>query len=55
MGIVVEAENQSALSLGLKQALSQDNAEIAANARAYAEQHLSVKSVMKTFISAVLS
>ena len=55
MGIVVEAENQSALSLGLRQALSQDNAEIAANARAYAEQHLSVKSVMKAFISAVLS
>ena len=55
MGIVVEAENQSALSLGLRQALNQDNAEIAANARAYAEQHLSVKSVMKAFISAVLS
>ena len=55
MGILVEAENQRALSQGLSQVLSQDNAEIAANARAYAEQHLSVKSVMHAFAATVLS
>jgi len=55
MGILVEAENQRALSVGLSQALSQDNAEIGANARAYAEQHLSVKSVMDAFAATVLS
>jgi colanic acid biosynthesis glycosyl transferase WcaI len=54
MGILVEAESQHALSLGLSQALRQDNAEIAANARAYAEQHLSVKSVMRAFAARVL-
>jgi colanic acid biosynthesis glycosyl transferase WcaI len=54
MGILVEAESQRALSLGLSQALRQDNAEIAANARAYAEQHLSVKSVMRAFATRVL-
>lgn len=54
MGIVVEAENQKALSAGLQQVLSQDNAEISANARAYAEQHLSVKSVMNAFMTTVL-
>ncbi|SFQ83052.1 WcaI family glycosyltransferase [Hymenobacter arizonensis] len=54
MGILVEAESLSALSAGLRQALNQDNAEIAANARAYAEQHLSVKSVMNAFAATVL-
>ena len=54
MGIVVEAENQKALSAGLRQVLNQDNAEIAANARAYAEQHLSVRSVMNAFMTTVL-
>ncbi|HEX8330739.1 MAG TPA: WcaI family glycosyltransferase [Hymenobacter sp.] len=49
MGLLVEAENQAALNAGLAEALARDHAGLAANARRYAEEHLSIESVMRTY------
>lgn len=49
MGILVEAENQAALNAGLAEAFGRDHSATAANARRYAEEHISINGVMKTF------
>jgi colanic acid biosynthesis glycosyl transferase WcaI len=54
MGILVDAENQENLNEGIQVALLGENTEsITANARAYAENHLEIESVMKTFVDSV--
>ncbi len=54
MGLLVEAESQAALNAGLRQALSTDLRPQARNGRHYAEQFLSVDTVMQTFVRTVL-
>jgi colanic acid biosynthesis glycosyl transferase WcaI len=53
MGLLVEAESQQALEAGIERAISQDNRTIAANARLYAENHLSIEKVMLTLTNAI--
>ncbi|MEJ7663196.1 MAG: hypothetical protein WKG07_28480 [Hymenobacter sp.] len=54
MGLLVEAESQAALDAGLQQALTADLRPQARNGRHYAEQFLSVDTVMQTFTRTVL-
>jgi colanic acid biosynthesis glycosyl transferase WcaI len=54
LSIIVDAENQEALNQGLLQSIMNDNNEITANARAYAERHLSINNVMRDFEGTVL-
>ncbi|MBC8053453.1 MAG: WcaI family glycosyltransferase [Sphingobacteriaceae bacterium] len=54
LSIVVKAENQQALNQGLLEAIMNNNEAITANARAYAERHLSIDNVMRDFEGAVL-
>jgi colanic acid biosynthesis glycosyl transferase WcaI len=49
MGLLVDAENQHALNEGVRAAIANDNTRIARNARAYAENNLSVTSIMNAF------
>jgi len=49
MGLLVDAENQQALNEGIRAAIANDNTRIARNARAYAENNLSVTSIMNAF------
>jgi colanic acid biosynthesis glycosyl transferase WcaI len=49
MGLLVDAENQQALNEGIRAAIRNDNMLIARNARAYAENNLSVTSIMNAF------
>ena len=53
MGLLVKADNQQALFSGIQKAISEDNCVITKNARTYAENHLSIDSVMETFINDV--
>jgi colanic acid biosynthesis glycosyl transferase WcaI len=55
IGLLVEAENQTALNAGLEKALGSDMLTIRHNARAYAEQYLAIDNVMHTFEQEVLS
>ncbi len=55
MGILVEAENQEALNEGIRKALFViDKDIISSNARAYAEGHLSIDSIMSSFEQEIL-
>lgn len=54
MGLLVEAESQTALEAGLQQALTTNLRPQARNGRRYAEQFLSVDTVMETFARTVL-
>jgi colanic acid biosynthesis glycosyl transferase WcaI len=49
MALLVPAENQLALNDGIQQAIDMDNRITANNARAYAENNLSINKVMKKF------
>ena len=49
IGLLIEAENQQAFNAGIHKAISEDNFVINNNARAYAEAHLSIESIMRTF------
>jgi colanic acid biosynthesis glycosyl transferase WcaI len=49
MALLVPAENQLALNDGIQQAIDMDNRVTANNARAYAENNLSINKVMKKF------
>ena len=53
MGLLIKAENQQALNEGIKQAVFYTNPAITENARRYAEQNLSIDSVMREFQNAV--
>ncbi len=55
IGLLVQAENQTALNAGLHTALTSDMVAITRNARAYAEQYLAIDNVMRTFEQEVLS
>lgn len=54
MGILVAAENQSALDEGIHQAVTAHNSHLTANARAYAQSYLSINGVMQKFMHASL-
>ncbi|RZK36244.1 MAG: glycosyltransferase, partial [Hymenobacter sp.] len=54
MGLLVNAESQAALDAGLQQALTGDRQQQARNGRAYAEQYLSVDTVMQAFSDTIL-
>ncbi|MBC6608752.1 WcaI family glycosyltransferase [Hymenobacter sp. BT188] len=54
IGLLVEAESQSALSQGLQRALAQDNRAVTTKARKYADQYLSLECIMATFEEALL-
>jgi colanic acid biosynthesis glycosyl transferase WcaI len=55
MGLLVEAESQAALNASLQQALASDGMpHHAHNGRLYAEQYLSVDTIMRTFARTVL-
>lgn len=49
LGVLVDAENQLALNEGLKKTLSGDTRAISNNARSYAEEHLSIEKIMRSF------
>jgi colanic acid biosynthesis glycosyl transferase WcaI len=53
MGLLVNAENQQALSEGIRRAIEEDNHSITKNARIYAEAYLSIDSIMKSFEKSV--
>jgi colanic acid biosynthesis glycosyl transferase WcaI len=53
MGILVEAENQEALNIGLQEALISHSSSIAENARAYAKNNLSIEHIMGIFKSSI--
>lgn len=55
MGLLVAAENQMALNEGIRRAIWDDNQAVVANARAYAEKHLAINSIMADFKAAVLT
>jgi colanic acid biosynthesis glycosyl transferase WcaI len=54
IGLLIDAENQLALNAGIQKALTEDNINIALNARTYAEKYLSINSIMKSFEETVL-
>jgi colanic acid biosynthesis glycosyl transferase WcaI len=54
MGILVNAEDQQALTDGIIRAMQDNALEIARNGRVYAENHLSVGKIMSRFEEAVV-
>ena len=54
MGILVNAEDQQALTDGIVRAMADNAAELARNGRLYAENHLSVGKIMSRFEEAVV-
>lgn len=54
MGLLVEAEIQMALNEGIRKAITEDNSDIMNNARLYAENHLSMESIMQAFENKIL-
>jgi colanic acid biosynthesis glycosyl transferase WcaI len=55
MGLLVPAEDASALQQGIACALSQPMAAVQANALAYARQHLAIDEVMRTYFNHTLA
>jgi len=55
IGLLVQAENQTALNAGLQTALTSNMVAITRNARVYAEKYLAIDNVMRTFAQDVLS
>ena len=49
IGLIVEAENQVALNEGILKAVTEDFSHLNKNARAYAENYLSIENIMKSF------
>ncbi|WP_295127641.1 WcaI family glycosyltransferase [uncultured Chitinophaga sp.] len=55
MGVLVDAEKQEALTQGVRQALQNGSERIRHNARAYAEEHLSIRRVMARYEETVVN
>jgi colanic acid biosynthesis glycosyl transferase WcaI len=55
MGILVQAENQHALDEGIAKAIGTKDGTIRRNARAYAENHLSIDKIMERFENTILT
>jgi colanic acid biosynthesis glycosyl transferase WcaI len=55
MGLLVPAEDETALQEGIVQALRQPTGAVQANALAYARQHLAIDEVMKTYFKQSLA
>ncbi|MCK7557994.1 hypothetical protein MKQ70_24505 [Chitinophaga sedimenti] len=55
MGVLVDAENPQALTEGVRSALQNDHSLIRQNARAYAEEHLSIRRVMARYEETVVN
>jgi colanic acid biosynthesis glycosyl transferase WcaI len=55
MGVLVDAENQEALTQGVRYALQSGSEPIKQNARAYAEEHLSIRRVMARYEETVVN
>jgi colanic acid biosynthesis glycosyl transferase WcaI len=53
IALVVKAENQEALNNGIQKAVLEDNSTVIKNARQYAENHLSIESIMEMFEIAI--
>lgn len=51
MGILVDAENEDALTAGIMQSVVNQHADVIKNAREYAENHLSIDSVLSRYIA----
>lgn len=49
VGLIVEAENQNALNEGILKGVNEDLSYLNANARAYAEDYLSIENIMGSF------
>lgn len=54
MGLLVEAENQKALTEGIRKAIAESNYELVKNARLYAEKYLSIENIMSTYEKGIL-
>ncbi|MFD3002781.1 WcaI family glycosyltransferase [Pontibacter toksunensis] len=54
IGLLIEPENQQALNSGIWKAISENHDSIRENARAYAEEHLSIDKIMGTYNKQVL-
>ncbi len=54
-GIVIEPDNQRALNLALENGLKTDNLAIRKNARQYAEERLSIDTILQAFAEKVLN
>ncbi|HJT74793.1 MAG TPA: hypothetical protein VJ720_12255, partial [Chitinophaga sp.] len=54
MGILVNAEDQQALTEGIVRAVQDNVSDIAMNGRSYAETHLAVGKIMSRFEEAVV-
>lgn len=55
MGLLTDAEDQAALTDGLRRALHENSGPVRQNARAYAEEHLSIRRVMSRFEETVVN
>ncbi|UYQ92350.1 WcaI family glycosyltransferase [Chitinophaga horti] len=55
MGLLVDAENPQALTEGVRRALRESHEQIRQNARAYAEEHLSIRRVMARYEETVVN
>ncbi|RYE17678.1 MAG: glycosyltransferase, partial [Sphingobacteriaceae bacterium] len=55
MGIVVQAENSRALNEGINKAITTNGNTATNNARAYAENHLSINKIMERFENTILN
>ncbi|GEP95492.1 WcaI family glycosyltransferase [Chitinophaga cymbidii] len=55
MGVLVRAEDQQALTEGIREALSENMTEQRSNARAYAIEHLSISRVMARFEETIVN
>jgi colanic acid biosynthesis glycosyl transferase WcaI len=55
IGLLVRAENQQALTEGIRQAIATPAIDVAQQARIYAERYLSIESVMTNFQQHVLN
>ncbi|WP_346881376.1 WcaI family glycosyltransferase [uncultured Algibacter sp.] len=54
MGILVDAENQNALNMGIEEAVKIENhVELTLNARKYAEEYLDINNIMRAFESEI--
>ncbi len=49
LGILVEAENQQALTEGIRRALATEQEQVVPNVRGYAERYLSLEKIMRSF------
>jgi colanic acid biosynthesis glycosyl transferase WcaI len=53
MGLLVQAENQQALNEGIQAAIAEPHASLKANARAYAEEYITIERIMHKLEEAI--